>query len=65
MTNPKVIFADEPTGALDSQTAEQVLAVMTLAARSVGAALVVVTHDPGVAAAMDRTVHMADGRLGA
>jgi putative ABC transport system ATP-binding protein len=63
VTNPKVIFADEPTGALDSETAEQVLAVMTLAARSVGAALVVVTHDPGVAAAMDRTVHMADGRL--
>lgn len=60
---PGVIFADEPTGALDQQTGHEVLGVLTQAAQQTGAALVVVTHDPAVAAWCGRTVHMRDGGL--
>ena len=60
---PKVLFADEPTGALDQGTGHEVLQTLTHAARATGAALVVVTHDPAVAAWCSRTVHMRDGRI--
>lgn len=60
---PGVIFADEPTGALDQQTGHEVLAVLTHAAHQTGAGLVVVTHDPAVASWCSRTVHMRDGRI--
>ncbi len=63
VTAPGVIFADEPTGALDQQTGHEVLGVLTHAAQQTGAALVVVTHDPAVAAWCTRTVHMRDGAL--
>lgn len=60
---PAVIFADEPTGSLDTVNAELVLdALVDLAGRS-GAALVVVTHDHQVAAHLDRLVTMRDGRV--
>ena len=59
---PSVVFADEPTGALDSVTGAEVMAVLTGAARTAGAALVLVTHDADVAAWCGRTVHVRDGR---
>ena len=61
--SPGVLFADEPTGALDQQTGHEVLRVLTDAARVTGAALVIVTHDPQVARWCSRTVHMRDGQV--
>ncbi|WP_436535845.1 ABC transporter ATP-binding protein [Actinoplanes sp. HUAS TT8] len=62
VTGPKVIFADEPTGALDSVAGEQVMEMLTDAARATGAAVVLVTHDARVAAYADRGVVVRDGR---
>ena len=62
-TNPSVVFADEPTGALDQATGREVMGILMDAARANGSAVVVVTHDPNVAAFCDRTVTMCDGRL--
>ncbi|MFJ2518098.1 ABC transporter ATP-binding protein [Cellulosimicrobium cellulans] len=61
--SPGVVFADEPTGALDQSTGAEVLDVLTRATRDSGAALVVVTHDAGVARHCSRTVTMRDGRI--
>jgi putative ABC transport system ATP-binding protein len=58
---PAVVLADEPTGALDSGSAQVVVALLA-AAHAGGQSIVMVTHDPAVAAAADRTVHMRDGR---
>lgn len=63
VTGPRVCFADEPTGSLDSVIAHEVMTVMTEVCRAAGAALVVVTHDPSVARRCDRTLHIRDGRL--
>jgi putative ABC transport system ATP-binding protein len=60
---PGVVFADEPTGALDQATGAEVLSVLTSATRDTGASLVVVTHDAGVARHCSRTVMMRDGRV--
>ncbi|MGY1748396.1 ABC transporter ATP-binding protein [Modestobacter sp. SYSU DS0511] len=60
---PGVVFADEPTGALDAATGSEVLRLLVTATSAAGAALVVVTHDDRVAAGCDRVVTMADGRL--
>jgi putative ABC transport system ATP-binding protein len=62
VTGPKVIFADEPTGALDSLNGERVMHLLTAAARETGAAVVLVTHEPRVAAYSDREVVVRDGR---
>jgi putative ABC transport system ATP-binding protein len=62
-TRPEIVFADEPTGALDSQTAAQVLALLRDTARSLGQTVVLVTHDPLVAATAERVLFLADGRL--
>jgi putative ABC transport system ATP-binding protein len=62
VTAPKVIFADEPTGALDSLNGERVMHLLTTAARETGAAVVLVTHEPRVAAYSDREVVVRDGR---
>ncbi|GAA0556398.1 ABC transporter ATP-binding protein [Paractinoplanes ferrugineus] len=59
---PKVIFADEPTGALDSVAGEQVMDLLNDAARDTGAAVVLVTHDSRVAAYADRGIVVRDGR---
>lgn len=61
--SPSVVFADEPTGALDSSTGTEVMSVLTGATRAAGAALVLVTHDPDVAAWCSRTAHVRDGRV--
>lgn len=63
VTDPTVIFADEPTGALDVLSGEQVLVELTGAARELGAAVVLVTHDATVAAYADREVVLRDGRV--
>jgi putative ABC transport system ATP-binding protein len=58
---PKVLFADEPTGALDRRTGEQVLDLLLAAQRASGITLIIVTHDPEVAARCDRVVTLRDG----
>lgn len=63
VTNPRIIFADEPTGSLDSLAAEQTMEALVGATRSVGATLVIVTHDPRTASYADREVIVRDGRL--
>jgi putative ABC transport system ATP-binding protein len=60
---PKVIFADEPTGSLDSLTGEKVMDLMTGLAREQGTTVVIVTHDARVAAYADRVVTVRDGLL--
>ncbi|WP_326767522.1 ABC transporter ATP-binding protein [Streptomyces sp. NBC_01591] len=60
--SPKVIFADEPTGALDSLNGERVMGLLTEAARSANVAVVLVTHEARVAAYSDRDVTVRDGR---
>ncbi|MDX8034585.1 ABC transporter ATP-binding protein [Lentzea sp. BCCO 10_0856] len=62
VTGPKVIFADEPTGALDSLNGERVMHLLTKAARETGAAVVLVTHEARVAAYSDREVVVRDGK---
>jgi putative ABC transport system ATP-binding protein len=61
--HPKVIFADEPTGALDQTTGMEVIHLLAEVSRNQGAALVVVTHDANVARWCDRTVRVRDGLL--
>lgn len=60
---PQVLFADEPTGALDSRTGEMVLAELVRIAHEPGRCALVVTHDPLVAAACDRVLFLRDGHL--
>lgn len=60
---PRVVFADEPTGALDSLNGERVMTLLVDAARSRGTSVVLVTHEPRVAAYADREVVMRDGRV--
>ncbi|HJB11291.1 MAG TPA: ABC transporter ATP-binding protein [Candidatus Brachybacterium merdavium] len=60
---PSVVFADEPTGALDQTTGQAVLDVLAQACHRTGASLVMVTHDASVAAVCNRTVAMRDGRI--
>ena len=62
VTRPKVVFADEPTGALDSLNGERVMKLLSLAARDTGAAVVLVTHESRVAAYADREIVVRDGR---
>ncbi|GAA2453444.1 ABC transporter ATP-binding protein [Streptomyces macrosporus] len=63
VTTPRVIFADEPTGALDSLNGERVMQLLTEAARDTRAAVVLVTHEARVAAYSDREVVVRDGRV--
>ena len=60
---PQILFADEPTGNLDSATSAQVQELFLRMSRERGTTLVVVTHDMGLARAMDRIVTMRDGRV--
>ncbi|MFE0047311.1 ABC transporter ATP-binding protein [Streptomyces albireticuli] len=62
VTTPRVVFADEPTGALDSLNGERVMELLTAAARETRAAVVLVTHEARVAAYSDREVIVRDGR---
>ncbi|MEV4508427.1 ABC transporter ATP-binding protein [Dactylosporangium sp. NPDC049525] len=62
VTGARVVFADEPTGALDSLNGERVMRLFTEAARDSGAAVVLVTHEPRVAAYADREIVVRDGK---
>jgi len=63
VTGPKVLFADEPTGSLDSLTGEMVLDLLVGVAREEGTTVVLVTHDARVAAYAGRAVMVRDGRV--
>ena len=63
VAGPRVVFADEPTGALDSLNGELVMDLLVGAAREQGASVVLVTHEPRVAAYADREVVLRDGAL--
>ena len=63
VTAPAVLFADEPTGALDGQTSRQVLALLRDLVDERGQTIVMVTHDPVAAAEADQVLLLADGRL--
>jgi putative ABC transport system ATP-binding protein len=63
VNRPSVILADEPTGSLDAGNSALIVDLLLAAQHDSGATLVVVTHDPAVAARMDRAVALSDGRL--
>ncbi|MFF0157692.1 ABC transporter ATP-binding protein [Streptomyces sp. NPDC005263] len=63
VTRPDVIFADEPTGALDTTTAAEILALLRQAVDTQGATVVMVTHDPAAATWADRVLFLADGEI--
>lgn len=63
VSGAQVLFADEPTGALDSRTSAEVMQVLLESTVNAGKTLVVVTHDPSVAAWCGRTITLADGRI--
>ena len=63
VANPKIIFADEPTGNLDSRTTDEILRFMQQIVREQGKTLIMVSHDLEVAEYADRIVHMRDGQI--
>jgi putative ABC transport system ATP-binding protein len=62
-SEPAIVWADEPTGNLDSDTSQEVLDLLLRLNRENGQTFVVVTHDPGVGSRMDYIVQMSDGRI--
>ncbi|MFT4774644.1 MAG: putative ABC transport system ATP-binding protein [Candidatus Azotimanducaceae bacterium] len=62
-SQPKIIFADEPTGNLDSETGAEILDFMRRAVREFGQTIVMVTHDPSAASYADRVVFVGDGKI--
>jgi len=63
VTNPRIILADEPTGALDSRTSIEIMAIFQRLNRADGMTVIVVTHEPDIAAYAGRNIHFRDGRL--
>jgi putative ABC transport system ATP-binding protein len=63
VSRPQVVFADEPTGNLDSRSSAEVLGFLRRSARELGQTVVMVTHDPTAAAHADRVVFLVDGRI--
>jgi putative ABC transport system ATP-binding protein len=62
-SRPAVVFADEPTGNLDSKTSEEVLALLRRSVDEFGQTIIMVTHDPDAAAVADRTITLTDGQV--
>jgi putative ABC transport system ATP-binding protein len=63
VNDPAIVWADEPTGALDSKNAAEIMTLMRELNQSKGLTIVLVTHDPGVGALCDRIVRMRDGLI--
>jgi putative ABC transport system ATP-binding protein len=63
VNNPSIILADEPTGALDSRIGLEIMAIFQRLNREAGITMIVVTHDPDIAAYSNRSIHFKDGRL--
>ena len=63
VNDPAIVWADEPTGALDSTTADEIIGLVRDLNERAGLTVVVVTHDPGVGSRCDRIVHMRDGLI--
>jgi putative ABC transport system ATP-binding protein len=63
IAKPEVVFADEPTGNLDSRSGAEVLSFLRRSVRELGRTIIMVTHDPTAAAYADRVVLLADGRI--
>ena len=63
VSRPEVVFADEPTGNLDSRAGAQVLSFLRRSVRELGRTVIMVTHDPSAAAYADRVLLLADGRI--
>jgi lipoprotein-releasing system ATP-binding protein len=63
VAEPKLLLADEPTGNLDRQTGEEILEVLRRLNAEQGLSIVMVTHDPAIAAGADRTVHLVEGQV--
>jgi len=63
LSRPDVVFADEPTGNLDSRSGAEVLSFLRSSVRELGQSVVMVTHDPGAASYADRVVFLADGQI--
>ena len=63
VAQPKILFADEPTGNLDEKNASQVMNLLLDLQKAFNTALVIVTHDPGLAKMADRTITIVDGQL--
>ena len=62
-SRPEIIFADEPTGNLDSRSGAEVLGFLRRSVQEMGQTIVMVTHDPGAASYADRVLFLADGRI--
>ena len=62
-TQPPLILADEPTGELDNETGSQVIELLRSMNRNYGVTVIIVTHHPGVTEAVDRVLHIRDGRI--
>ncbi|VAW36883.1 ABC-type antimicrobial peptide transport system, ATPase component [hydrothermal vent metagenome] len=63
VTQPKILFADEPTGNLDEKNAQSVMRLLIDLQQEYQSTLVVVTHDPAIASLADRIIHIVDGRI--
>ena len=63
VNDPAIVWADEPTGALDSETADEIVALMRQLNREHNQTFLIVTHDIGVGRKTDRIVRMVDGRI--
>jgi len=63
VNDPQIILADEPTGALDSRTSVEIMAIFQRLNREAGITMIVVTHEPDIAAYANRNIHFKDGKL--
>jgi|SRR5215467_857019 putative ABC transport system ATP-binding protein len=63
MNNPKIILADEPTGNLDTKTGEDVFGLLTMLSNKFSRTIIMVTHNPDLAARTDRAIHIRDGTI--